>query len=435
MPSLAVSPGPARACLLSALLVSALTPLPASAWSVTAPADVELRSITADRLGCPLVGGVRQRAGVSLVYAAKYRADGTLAWSTDAAPQISGEVLDAAVDNAGDLYVTGTETLEDDRTAPFAARYSGVDGSLRWHTVVTPPSVTEAMTEGVGETLSIGPKGQVIVGGSLRTASAASGMVCRLSPVDGVPQWGWTAENLVVRDTEVDRSGDVTATGTFFLAVKLDGDDGDELWRNANSSSALTELGYPQMRALALDGSGNAIVSGSLRDTLNDTRAFYTAAFNARTGKPLWENAGTPRPSFEAPARLLSFGSDVLAAGRQEGLPAVLDVQSRTGKLRWRREPWSVDDSADRTLGVADLATDGKYAFTLGTDFPGRLLLNTLTSAGKSRWQRDLGQGQGVRLTATAKKRLYLIARRPGIDGLDWRYVVLGLDAATGREL
>jgi hypothetical protein len=395
---------------------------------------VELRSIAADRSGCPLVGGVRLRAGASLVYAAKYRADGTLAWSTDAAPQISGEVLDAAVDAAGDLYVTGTETLEGDRTALFAARYSGVDGSLRWHAVVAPPGVAEAITEGVGESLSIGPKGQVVVGGSLRTASGAFGVVCRLSPAEGTPQWGWTGENLVVRDTEVDRAGDVTATGTFFLAVKLDGDDGTELWRATTPGSALGELGYPQMRTLALDGSGNAVVGGSLRDTLNDTRSFYTGAFNARTGRPLWENAGTPRSSFEAPARVLSVGSDVLAAGRQEGSPAVLDVQARTGKLRWRREPWSVDDSADRTLGVADLATDGKYAFTLGTDFPGRLLLNTLTSAGKSRWQRDLGQGQGVRLVSAAKKRLYVIARRPGIDGLDWRYTVLGLDA-TGQEL
>lgn len=435
MPSLAESSGPARACLLSAFLVSVLTPLPAFAWSVTAPAGVELRSVAADRLGCPLVGGVRLRAGASLVYAAKYRADGTLAWSTDAAPQISGEVLDAAVDNAGDLYVTGTETLEGDRTAPFAARYSGADGSLRWHTLISLPGVTEAITEGTGETLSIGPKGQVVVGGSLRTASTALGMVCRLSPVDGTPQWGWSAENLVVRDTEVDRSGDVTATGTFFLALKLDGDDGDELWRVTTPGSALAELGYPQMRTLALDGSGNAIVGGSLRDTLNDTRAFYTGSFNARTGKALWENAGATRFSYEAPARVLAFGSDVLAAGRQEGSPAVLDLQARTGKLRWRQQPWSLDDSPDRTLGVADLATDGKYAFTLGTDFPGRLLLNTFTSAGKSRWQRDLGQGQGLRVVAAAKKRLYAIARRPGLDGLDWRYTVLGLDAATGREL
>jgi hypothetical protein len=94
-----------------------------------------------------------------------------------------------------------------------------------------------------------------------------------------------------------------------------------------------------------------------------------------------------------------------------------------------------VDGFEDRSLGVADLATDGKCAYALGTDFPGQLLLNVYSSAGKSRWQRDLGPGQGVGLAVGVKKRLYALARRPGIDGLDWRYVVLGVDASTGRDL
>ena len=112
-----------------------------------------------------------------------------------------------------------------------------------------------------------------------------------------------------------------------------------------------------------------------------------------------------------------------------------MDLQARTGRLRWRKEPWSVDDYADQALGVADLATDGKCAYALGTDFPGRLVLSTFTSAGKPRWQRDLGQGQGVQLVVTSKKRLFAITRRAGIDGLNWQYALIGLDAASGRDL
>lgn len=439
MPPLAVSSGPARASILSLFLGFAvtLTPQSASAWSVSAPEDVQLRSITSDRLGCPLVGGVRLRGGASTVYAAKYRVDGSLAWSTDSStdPQIAGEVLETAVDSAGDLYVTGTEMLEGGRTGLFAAHFSGTDGHLRWRSSVTTPDLTSALTEGSGETLSIGSKGQVIVGGSARTASRALGVVCRLSPVDGATQWCWTGDDLVVRDTAVDRTGDVLATGTFFLAVKLDGTDGAEEWRTTLPGTAAQELGYPQMLTLALDKSGNVTVGGSLRNTFDDTRAFYASALSARTGQPLWENAGAPLYSFEAPARLLTFGSYLLAAGRQNGSPVVMDLQARTGRLRWRMVPWSVDDYADQALGVADLATDGKCAYALGTDFPGRLLLTTVTSAGKSRWQRDLGQGQGVQLVVTTKKRLFAIARRAGIDGLDWQYAVVGLDAASGRDL
>jgi hypothetical protein len=396
-----------------------------------------LNSITSDRTGSPLVGGVRLRSGLSTAYAAKLRADGTVIWSTDtsADAQISGEVLEVQADSSGDLYVAGTENFEGGRTAPFAARYSGTDGRLRWHAVVTPAELGSAVTEGTGESLSLGTKGQVIVGGSLRTETQALGIVCRLSPADGSTQWCWTGDNLVVRDTAVDRAGDALATGTFFLAVKLDGSSGTEEWRTAAPVTAAHELGYPQMRTLALDKSGNVTVGGSLRDTLNDTRAFYLSALSAKTGRPLWEEAGSPRYSFESPARLLTLGSCVLAAGREGGSPVVLDLQARTGRLRWQRAPWSVDDFSDQALGVADLGTDGKCAFALGTDYPGRLLLTAFTSAGKPRWQRDLGAGQGVQLTVTSRKRLFAITRRPGIDGLDWQYHVLGLEASTGREL
>lgn len=436
MPTLAVFTGPARAFLISALLIPVLAPSAAQAWSVPVPAAVQLRSITSDRLGCPLVGGVRQRNGLSTVYAAKLRTDGTVVWSTDTSEaQINGEILEVQVDSSGDLYVTGTETFEGGRTAPFAARYAGTDGRLRWHTTVAPADLGSPVTEGTGESLSLGTKGQVIVGGSVRTEGQALGIVCRLSPADGATQWCWTGDNVVVRDTAVDRAGDAVATGTFFLAVKLDGTSGTEEWRTTAPGAQAQELGYPQMRTLALDKSGNVTVGGSLRDTLNDTRAFYTSALSAKTGRPLWENAGTPGYTFEAPARLLPFGSYLLAGGRQGGSPVVLDLQARTGRLRWRQAPWSVDDYSDVALGVADLATDGKCAFALGTDYPGRLLLTALTSTGKPRWQRDLGQGQGVQLTVTTKKRLFAIARRPGIDGLDWQYHVVGLDAPTGREL
>lgn len=377
------------------------------------------------------------RNGLSTAYAAKLRTDGTVIWSTDTSTetQITGEIVEVQADSSGDLYVTGTESFEGGRTAPFAARYSGTDGRLRWHVVVTPTELGTTVTEGTGEALSLGAKGQVIVGGSLRTESQALGIVCRLSPADGSSQWCWTGDNLVVRDTAVDRAGDALATGTFFLAVKLDGSSGAEEWRTSAPGTAAQELGYPQMRTLALDKSGNVTVGGSLRDTFNDTRAFYVSALSAKTGRPLWENAGSPQYSFEAPARLLTLGSCVLAAGREGGSPAVLDLQARTGRLRWRRAPWSVDDFSDQSLGVADLSTDGKCAFILGTDYPGRLLLTSLSSAGKPRWQRDLGPGQGVQLTMTSKKRLFAITRRPGIDGLDWQYHILGVEASAGREL
>lgn len=437
MPPLAVSSGPARALLPSIIILSLLSPLPACAWSGAVPADVELRTITADPNGCPLVGGLRRRGGTTTVYAAKYRPDGALLWSTDTATSspIDGEALEAVADSSGDLYVVGTESLDAERTIPFAARYSGDDGRLLWHSTVAPPSMLGAVTEGTGETLSVGAKGELVVGGSLRTDGGERGIVCRLSPMDGSIQWSWTGENLVVRDTGVDRDGDVLATGTFFLAVKLDGTDGAELWRATTADASAQELGYPQMRSLALDRSGNVTVGGSLRDTLDDTRAFYTGAFNARTGRALWENTGAPLHSFEAPARVLTSGSDVIAGGRQGGSPTVVAFKSRTGKPRWSREPWSVDDFTDRALGVADLATDGKCVFALGTDFPGRVLLHTFTAAGKSRWQRDLGQGQGVQLAIAAKRRLYALVRRAGIDGLDWHFELLGLDTGSGRDL
>jgi outer membrane protein assembly factor BamB len=383
------------------------------------------------------VGGSRDLGGSRTLYLAKYDPAGTLLWSTDAFPESSlpGEVRAMVIDRTGDVFVTGGETPDGTHSSVIAARYSGTDGRLLWRSPVSPPSAGGGVLEGVGEALALGSTGQVAVGGYVRTESGASGVVCRLDPTTGAPLWHWSAADTTIRDLVFDRRGDLFATGTFLVAVKLQGGTGAQSWRVASPAASAQGLGYPQMRTLVLDPKGEVTVGGSLRNTLDDTRAFYVARLQCATGQFVWESAGPAQYSFETPMRLFAVGSDVVAAGRYRGNPGAMRLRAKEGSLRWLRQPWQANDRPDEAAGVADLAGDGSRLFTLGTDFPDHLLLSAFSEAGRPLWRQDYGPGQGVRLAPAARGRLYVIGQQPAAEGASWGSVLLGLDGRTGRHL
>jgi hypothetical protein len=383
------------------------------------------------------VAGSRGSEASRSFYLAKYDAAGTLLWSTDARPEsaLPGEARAMVIDRTGDVFVAGGESTDGTQSSIVAARYSGADGRLLWRAPVSPPTAGGGTLEGAGEVLALGTAGQVVLGGYVRNEGQLSAVICRLDPANGAPLWYWAAADVLVRELALDRRGDVLATGTSLVGVKLAGDTGAQLWRVAAPSESLREVGYPQLRALTVDSRGDVTVGGSLRNTLDDTRAFYVARLDSAAGRFLWESAGPPQYAFETPARLVTVGSDTVAAGRYQGTPAALRLRAREGSVRWSLQPWQTDDQPDSTAGVADLAADGSKLFVLGTDYPGQLLLTGFSGTGRSLWKQNLGPGQGLRLAPAPRSRLYLLGRTPAADGLSGSSVLLGLDCRTGQHL
>ncbi|MGV3724005.1 MAG: PQQ-binding-like beta-propeller repeat protein [Actinomycetota bacterium] len=358
----------------------------------------------------------------------KHTAQGALIWETPA-DTIHGEVKALRSLAGGDVFVVGSAQQEQDRSSVLAARFSGADGRLLWRATLSPPNAGGAILEGSADTVALGPRGELVVGGYVRTEGGTSALVARLDPENGNSLWSWTTASTTVTDLSIDRRGNVLATGAFFLAVKLRGADGSLEWRIDTPSASLQERGYPQMRSLALDSKGNVTVGGSLRNVLEDSRSFYMTRLASATGRRLSETAGPALYSFESPVRVLSVGQDAFAAGRLNGEPAVLRRRARGGVTKWIQQPWSIDAAADRTSGVADLSSDSSGVYALGTDFAGRLMVTAYTSTGKARWTRDLGAGSGVRITAAAR-RLFLIGTLQSEDGV--RSVLIGMETKSG---
>lgn len=423
-----VASRPARAVrLVFGLLATVLLPTAASAWTVAAPLGIELTAVTSDNQGHAIAGGVRRETGTQSVYVTKRTAGGALVWET-VAERIYGDVK-ALASTGGDVFVVGSELRDQARSTLLAARYSGADGRLLWRAVVSPPNVGSTVLEGSADAIAFGARGELVVGGYVRTENGTSALVARLDPNDGNSEWTWTMASTTITDVAVDRRGNVVATGSFFLAVKLRGTDGAPLWRVNAPSAGLRDRGYPRMRSLTLNPGGHVTVGGSLRNTFEDSRSFYLTRLATADGRRLSETAGPALYTFESPVRVLSAGADAYAAGRLNGAPTVLRCRSRGGAAKWSQRPWSIDEAPDRTLGVADLAADRVSVYALGTDFDGRLLVAAFTSAGKPRWTRDLGAGSGKRMLAVGR-RLLIMGTLHGEGGA--RSVLLNLDTKSG---
>jgi len=319
----------------------------ASAWTVVAPVGVELRAVAVDRSGNAIVAGSRRIHGTQSVYVSKHSTGGSLLWELHP-DAIAGDARAVAAAPGGNVYVVGSETHEQDRTTVLAVCLNGVDGRLLWRCAVSPPNVGGAVLEGSADACAVGPRGELVVGGSVRTDNGTSAIVARLAPGDGNSVWTWAAAQSTVTALGIDRRGDVLATGSFMVAAKLRGTDGAVQWRINSPAPKFQERGYPQMRSLALDSRGNVTIGGGLRNTLEDTRAFYMTTLAAGSGRRLSEDAGPSLYTDEASAR-------VQVAGRTSSRPAASTASrecSATGPTAARRSgpsvrgPWTMRRTA-----------------------------------------------------------------------------------------
>ncbi|MEK7685481.1 MAG: hypothetical protein AAB466_08665, partial [Verrucomicrobiota bacterium] len=95
----------------------------------------------------------------------------------------------------------------------------------------------------------------------------------------------------VVRDAAGDiivtGASDDRITGQDMLTIKYSGADGTVLWQHRYNGPANSD---DQAQAVAVDGSGNVVVTGfSNNGAPNQNADFYTAKYAAADGALLWE--------------------------------------------------------------------------------------------------------------------------------------------------
>ena len=292
-------------------------------------------------------------------YTAKYDgATGALLWERRySGPQrYNDEIAAVAVDTNGDVVAAGY-TTGNNFSDYFLAKYSGVNGAVLWQTNHGYYSGDQI------EAVALDATGNVFVTGTAYNDF----LTVKYSGVTGAVLWqkafngkGNNAD--AGRALAVDASGNVIVTGAStgaggnldFCTIKYAGVNGVPLWTNRYNGPANLD-DHPL--ALALDASGNALVTGNSRNAANDD--CYTAKYAAATGMLLWEQRynGPSNQIDQAYALAVDISGNALITGQSYSGFNNSDYYTakyaaNDGAVLWERRYQSVSNSFDTARAI-----------------------------------------------------------------------------------
>jgi uncharacterized delta-60 repeat protein len=288
-------------------------------------------------------------------YTAKYAAaDGALLWEKRR-PSVSAQrwlwslpvLLPpslVAVDGSGNVLVSGASRNDEGQSGYDTAKYAAADGALIWEKRYDVPGSSFAMAVAVdqgGNVIVIGASdkdnGQ---GSDYYTAKYAAADGALLwekrynSPADGADE---------ARALAVDTNGNVVVTGyswndtVDYYTAKYAAADGALLWEKRYNGLG-SGFVFSAANAVAVDGSGNVVVTGTSRN--DTTNAYYTAKYAAVNGTLLWERYTGPADDNNAGYSLALDGSaNVVVTGESFNGSPKYDTDYYTAK-------YAADDGA-----------------------------------------------------------------------------------------
>jgi hypothetical protein len=213
-------------------------------------------------------------------------ADGALLWE-QLYPQRAAKAL--AVDSGGNVIVAGTTGIDS-----YTAKFAAADGALLWERQYAGPANAGDEIRAV----AVDQSGNVAVTGVSYDTNCinADHYTAKYAAVDGTPLWerrynGTADGNDEANAVAVDLDGNVVMTGNSyngtnsdFYTAKYAAADGALLWEQHYNGPANSE---DHARAVALDGSGDVMVTGTSYNGTNSD--YYTAKYAAGNGALLWE--------------------------------------------------------------------------------------------------------------------------------------------------
>jgi PQQ-like domain len=272
---------------------------------------VQLNGVAVDHRGNVVVAGSFHVA----MYSA---ADGRLLWQQF----YDGYPMAVAVDARGSAIVTGYSDRENNDLDYSTAKYAAKDGRLLWEQHYNGP------TGGEDEALALAvdEQGNVVVTGySHGGESSFDYYTTKYAAKDGAVLWGRRYNGPdnsldVARAVSVDRKGNVAVTGWSnngneypeYYTAKYAAADGAVVWENRYEG---IDGSGGEASAVAVDVWGNVVVTGSSYGSAGYPN-FYTAKYSAAHGTLLWEERSNNSASwaYAGAVRGLALGPNGLVA-------------------------------------------------------------------------------------------------------------------------
>ncbi len=372
--------------------------------------------MAADRSGNAMVAGDRLLGpGRSGLFVASFNGAGRERWTVTepGQPWSGAQARAAVVEPGGDVLVVGvlgvTQSAE-----MVVARYDGTTGAREWLRAVetvTPEGPTDG---GAGNSLVLDGNGGVLAGGYVTVGGSPRAAVAKLDAATGEMRWTWTGAVGEARSVAVGRRA-VFAVGTSF-AVCLNPATGASSWTATlprGTASSASGAGRPYLRSVVVDRSGTVVVSGALRNSEEDTRAFYVAGLEPTDGRVRWQQSGPSVWGAEMAVKAVAdSGGSVYLGGRMRQSPTVMRLRPNGGSSVWSRRPWTPDGAPDMATGVLDIAADDGCVYAAGADGADRFLVTALNTSGSPKWRSDLGPGRAVAIAPAIGDRLFAVGRQ-----------------------
>ncbi|HEX7860225.1 MAG TPA: PQQ-binding-like beta-propeller repeat protein [Verrucomicrobiae bacterium] len=191
-----------------------------------------------------------------------------------------------AVDGRGDVVVTGVSYTSETAYQYYTAKYAAATGALLWEKRSSVGGVIAVEVDDSGDVIVTGSHAFTGFNGDYYTA--------KYSGANGALLWqkiynGPSNDNDSPIDMALDSSGNVVVTGlsaasnfftTDYYTAKYAATNGSLLWEKRYNGPANS---YDQANSVAVDASGDVVVTG---DSQGD---FYTAKYAGTNGALIWE--------------------------------------------------------------------------------------------------------------------------------------------------
>ncbi|MBC5992121.1 outer membrane protein assembly factor BamB family protein [Pontibacter cellulosilyticus] len=311
--------------------------------------------LAVDQSGNLYTAGIRQNEeNRKYIQVSKFSIDGTLRWvnsyHTSAGSFLPDIQIDEiAVDDAGELYVIGTNQGSDSRYQSLTLKFSSANGSLLWEQAFRIGMFSYARE------IEIDNQGDVYVlsttdGGPLRTLSNIT--ITKYNSADGAVLWGGIYDGGVNGSDDPEAialdnhggvyvlgSSDGSGTRSDILIIKYNAESGQQEWLQR------LDIGGQTQEALNVtaDHGGSIYVTGSHANSSEtvDTKALIVK-YNAADGTQLWLSLedGSSNQNMTLPSLPTSNSEGLFVIQSEIGVSNsnhLVKYDSGDGTLAWAR--------------------------------------------------------------------------------------------------